>query len=106
MNDYEIVFMKPRRFEDCMKCIEYIRNEKIVHINLGELDGETSQRILDFISGAVYIQEGEVVNPGENVFCTIPRNKKYMMDYKGKAQNTQSVKYEDEEEEIIPKYGR
>ncbi|MCJ8341898.1 MAG: cell division protein SepF [Cetobacterium sp.] len=104
MSDYEIIFFKPRKFEDCMKCIEYIRDEKIVHINLGELDGETSQRILDFISGAVFIQEGEVVNPGENVFCSIPKNKKYLMDYKGKPGSSTSSRY-DEEEEIIPKYG-
>lgn len=103
MMDYEIVFFKPIKFEDCMKCVEYIREEKIVHINLCDLDAENSQRILDFISGAVYIQEGQIVNPGEKVFCSIPKDKKYLMDYKEKVPSVLDSRY-DEEEEIIPQY--
>ena len=32
--EYDIVFIKPSKFEDCTKCVEYIKQEKIVHINL------------------------------------------------------------------------
>ena len=60
--DVNIVFIKPARFEDCVKCIEHIKKERIVHINLYDLKEEESQRILDYISGAVYILEGHIVN--------------------------------------------
>ena len=63
-----------------------------------DLDGKKSERILDYISGAVYIIEGEIVNPGENIFCTIPKNKNHMFDYKAKTESY------DEEEEIVPIY--
>ena len=73
--DYDIVFFKPTRFEDCMKCIEYIKKDKIVHVNLFGLESDVQQRILDFLSGAIFIQEGKIINPGEKVFCTIPKQK-------------------------------
>lgn len=99
--DYDIVFFKPARFEDCMKCIEYIKKDKIVHVNLFGLEADVQQRILDFLSGAIFIQEGKIINPGEKVFCTIPKTKEYYMDYVDKSKVSQRY---DEEEEIIPIY--
>lgn len=101
MGDFDIVFLKPLKFEDCIKCIEYIKAEKIVHINLVELDSEKSQRVLDFISGAIHIQEGQIINPAEKIYCSIPKNKSYQLDYK----EVSSARF-DEEEEIIPRYNR
>ncbi|WP_294704029.1 cell division protein SepF [uncultured Fusobacterium sp.] len=96
--DFDIVFVKPKKYEECIKCVEHIKNDKIVHINLMDLDGKDSQRILDYISGAVYIKEGQIVNPGENIFCTIPKNKKHLFEYKPTSGGY------DEEEEIVPSY--
>lgn len=98
--DFDIVFVKPKRYEDCKKCVEHIKADKIVHINLMDLEGKESQRILDYISGAVYIKEGEIVNPGENIFCTIPKNKSHIFEYKSNSENY------DEVEEIVPVYKR
>jgi cell division inhibitor SepF len=98
--DFDIVFVKPKKYEECARCVDYIKNDKIVHINLMDLDSKESQRILDYISGAVYIKEGDIVNPGENIFCTIPKNKKYLFDYKPMSGKLN----EDELEEIVPSY--
>lgn len=103
MSEYDIVFLKPTRFEDCLRCVEYIKSEKILHINLSELDSDKSQRVLDFISGAVHIQEGQIINPGEKIYCSIPKNKNYKLDYKETINTTSKNRY-DEEEEIIPRY--
>lgn len=96
--EFDIVFVKPRKFEDCVKCVEHIKKDRIVHINLLDLDAKESQRILDYISGAVYIKGGQIENPGENIFCTIPKNRTYLFEYKAKHESY------DEEEEIIPSY--
>ncbi len=103
MEKGSIVFFKPTRFEDCMKCINYIKEDKILHINLGDLDSEKSQRVLDFISGAIHIQEGIILNPGEKIYCSIPKTVKYELNYK-EAPKTLLDRRVDEEEEIIPKY--
>lgn len=102
--EYDIVFIKPEKFGDCTKCVEYIKEEKIVHINLYDLDEMESQRILDYISGAVFIQEGQIVNPGEKVFCTIPKTKKFYFDDKARIRKPTLNSRYDEEEEIIPTY--
>lgn len=95
--EYDIIFVKPRRFEDCTKCVEHIKKDRIVHINLIGLEARESQRILDYISGAVYIKGGRIVNPGESIFCAIPKNKEHLFEYKMKQENY------DEEEEIVRK---
>lgn len=100
MAEYDIIFLKPTKFEDSLKCVEHIKNEKILHINLSELDSEKSQRVLDFISGAVHIQEGQIINPGEKIYCSIPKDKTYQLDYKESSTKSSF----DEEEEIIPRY--
>ena len=76
--DYDIVFFKPTRFEDCMKCIEYIKKDKIVHVNLFGLESDVQQRILDFLSGAIFIQEGKIINPGEKSILYNSKNKRVL----------------------------
>ena len=77
------------------------RTHKIWKNSSCDLDSEKSQRVLDFISGAVHIQEGQVINPGDKIYCSIPKNKSYELDYK----DLSNPRF-DEEEEIIPRYHR
>ena len=93
----DIIFIRPTRIEDCTKCVANIKENKMVHIDLGRIEPEKAQRILDYISGAVFMQDGQIVNPAENVFCTIPKGVTYTTDYK----NT-TPPVSDEEEEIVP----
>ena len=75
---FDIIFVRPSKFEDITKYIEYINDEKILHMNIEDLDDKTAQRVIDFISGANYAKEGELVNPGNKVFCVIPKSKSYI----------------------------
>ena len=50
----------------------------------------------------MFIKEGQIVNPGEKVFCTIPKNKSFYFDDRDRR-GTLDSRY-DEEEEIIPSY--
>lgn len=98
--NYELIFMKPRKFEDCAKCVNYIKEDKIIFVNLAGIDKENSQRILDYIAGAVYIKEGRMENPADGVLCIIPNTKDYLFDYD--RENKNFGNYENETEEIIP----
>lgn len=88
----DIVFVKPEKFEDCIRCAAHIKDEKIVCMNLSQLDDKDSRRILDYVTGAVFVTDAEIVNVGNKIFCSIPQDKKYEMD-------SQKESYE---EEIIP----
>lgn len=101
--EYDIVFLKPSKFEDCIRYVEYIKNENIVHINLSEMEEVLKQRILDFISGAVFIQEGKILNPGKDMYCSLPKDCKYFLEREEKKKSGSDGLY-DEEPEIIPKY--
>lgn len=98
----DIIFIKPNKFEDVVKYMEYIDNDVIVHVNIHDLDRTASQRVVDFLSGAVYIKDGTIVNPGEKTFCILPKNKQFMMDYKNYTTQVIDPRY-DEEEEIVRK---
>lgn len=95
----DIVFVKPEKFEDCVKCAGYIKDDKIVCINLSQLDDKDSRRVLDYITGAIYITAAEIVNVGNKIFCSIPSGKTYVND-------TQRENSYNEEEEIIPSFKR
>ena len=99
----EILFVKPSRFEDTEKYMDYISNNVILHVNFHSLDKKTSQRVMDFISGAVFIKEGNIVVLGENVICVVPKGTTYVMDYKTMGETVMEMTY-DEEEEIRPNF--
>ena len=95
----DIIFVKPEKFEDCVKCVGYIKADKIVTINLSQLDDKDSRRVLDYITGAIYITGAEIVNVGNKIFCSIPKGKEYLND-------SQKENSYNEEEEIIPTFKR
>lgn len=103
MENYDIIFFKPEKFEDTRECVTYIKANKIVHVNLFGLEPCVQQRILDFLSGAIFIQEGQIIKTGEEAFCTIPKTVKHLVAYPAKEQEIETSA-QNEEEEIIPTY--
>lgn len=85
--DYEMIFIKPVDFVACTECVEAIKNGKILFVNLDDTDRETSQRILDFISGAAYIKNATIEMPAESVLCVIPKNIEYQIKYRNGKYN-------------------
>ena len=100
--NYDIVFFKPIKYEECLKYIEHIKSDRYVHINLSEAEEAVKKRILDFIGGALFIQEGKMIFLGEDIVCTIPKLGKYFMDYEIKTEKKMASF--DEEEEIVRKF--
>ena len=103
--NYDIVFLKPEKFDDTKKIVEHIKKDRIVLINMSKLDSKNRQRTIDFISGAAYVQDASLNQPGDAVFCTIPSGKEYFEE--GSVMPADSpvmdLRY-DEEEEIKPSF--
>lgn len=95
----DIIFVRPEKFEDCVKCATYIKSDKIVSINLSQLDDKDSRRVLDYITGAIFITGAEIINVGNKIFCSIPKGTEYLND------SQREMAY-NEEEEIIPSFKR
>ena len=95
-DNIDIVFLKPTKFEDCMICAGYIKADKIVNMNLSQLDDNDSRRVLDYIAGAIFITKAEIVNVGNKIFCSVPSNKEFLNEM-----NKVSSHDEEDEEEIV-----
>ena len=94
-DNIDIVFLKPTKFEDCVVCANYIKDDKIVNMNLSQLDDNESRRVLDYIAGAIFITKAEIVNVGNKIFCSIPSNRNFLNEM------NRETSHDEEEVEIV-----
>ena len=94
-DNIDIVFLKPTKFEDCVICADYIKEDKIVNMNLSQLDDNNSRRVLDYIAGAIFITKAEIVNVGNKIFCSIPSNRNFLNEM------NRDTSHDEEEVEIV-----
>ena len=94
-DNIDIVFLKPTKFEDCVVCADYIKEDKIVNMNLSQLDDNDSRRVLDYIAGAIFITKAEIVNVGNKIFCSIPSNRNFLNEM------NRDISHDEEEVEIV-----
>ena len=94
-DNIDIVFLKPTKFEDCVICANYIKEDKIVNMNLSQLDDSDSRRVLDYIAGAIFITKAEIVNVGNKIFCSIPSNRNFLNEM------NRDTSHDEEEVEIV-----
>jgi len=69
-----MVVYQPSSYEDTQNIIDNIKARKPVIINLDELDVEIAQRILDFVSGAIYALNGSIKKVARAIFVVAPMN--------------------------------
>ena len=94
-DNIDIVFLKPTKFEDCVICADYIKEDKIVNMNLSQLDDNDSRRVLDYIAGDIFITKAEIVNVGNKIFCSIPSNRNFLNEM------NRDTSHDEEEVEIV-----
>lgn len=68
----EVMVIEPRTYNEAMEIVEHLRGRKSVLLNLHLLDNETSQRIVDFLSGATHAIDGHQQRIGDGVFLFAP----------------------------------
>lgn len=69
-----VLIYKPVSYEDTQSIIDNLKEKKPIIINLDELDTDVAQRILDFVSGAVYALNGNIRKAARNIFVVAPYN--------------------------------
>ncbi len=69
-----VLIYKPVSYEDTQSIIDNLKEKKPIIVNLDELDTDVAQRILDFISGAVYALSGNIRKAARNIFVVAPFN--------------------------------
>ena len=77
----EVCIMKPTSFDDSQDICDVLLNGRAVVVNLEGFDPGEAQRIMDFISGAVYAINGKLHQISKYIFIFSPDNIDISGDY-------------------------
>ena len=77
----EVCVMKPKSLEDSQDICDVLLSNCVAIVNLEENDLALSQRIMDFISGAVYSINGKLFQISNLIFITAPGSVDVSGDY-------------------------
>lgn len=72
--EYKVLFYNPNKFEESKNIVKSLKNNNVVIVNLENNKNELSQKILNFVSGAVYGLNANTHKIGKNVFLFAPKN--------------------------------
>lgn len=67
-----VLVYEPSSYDDVEKLIDYLKSRQPAIINLDNASPDTAQRVLDFMSGAIYALNGSVVRISGNIFLISP----------------------------------
>ena len=68
----KMIVYHPVSYEDAQHIIDNLKSQKPVIINMEELEVNCAQRILDFLSGAVYAMNGAICKVSRGIFVVTP----------------------------------
>lgn len=67
-----MVVFQPQTYEDTQTIIDNLKAKKPVIVNLETLNVDVAQRVLDFMSGAIYALDGNVRKVSKGIFLLAP----------------------------------
>ena len=70
----QVVLVKPDKFEDASAIADHLREKRTVVLNLESTDDKTTRRVLDFLAGVAYAQEGKIKKVAARTYIITPYN--------------------------------
>ena len=70
----KILIYQPTGFDQAKDIAKHLEQNRQVVLNLDGLEQDTAQRILDFVSGALYSLRGRISKVTQNIFVAVPAN--------------------------------
>ena len=70
----EVVLHKPDRFDDAAKIADDLRQRRTIVLNLEQTNKDIARRLIDFISGVAYAQDGKIKKVAVNAYIVTPYN--------------------------------
>ena len=70
----KVVLVKPERFEDASTIADHLNNKRTVVLNLESTNKEVSRRLVDFLSGVAYANEGKIKKVAISTYIITPYN--------------------------------
>ena len=70
----KVVIVKPLRFEVVAEIADHLLDRRAVLMNLEDTDEATGRRLIDFLSGVAYAQDGKIRKSSRSTYIITPYN--------------------------------
>ena len=83
----QLVLVKPERFEDASAIADQLNAKRTVVLNLESTNKQVSRRLIDFLSGVAYANNGQIKRVATSTFIITPYNVDIMGDLIDELEN-------------------
>ena len=83
----QVVLVKPDRYENASEIADHLRDKRTVVLNLEKTQKDVSRRLVDFLSGVAYAQEGKIKKVALQTYIVTPYNVDIMGDLIDELEN-------------------
>ena len=83
----QVVLVKPERFENAADIADHLRDKHTVVLNLEQTNKDIARRLIDFLSGVAYAQDGKIKKVAINTYIITPYNVNLMGDLIDELEN-------------------
>lgn len=83
----QVVLVKPERFDDSSAIADHLNSKRTVVLNLESANKDVARRILDFLSGVAYANDGQIKKVANCTFIITPYNVGIMGDLLDELEN-------------------
>lgn len=70
----QVVLVKPDRFENASEIADHLREKRTVVLNLESTNKDIARRLIDFLSGVAYANEGKIKKVANSTYIITPYN--------------------------------
>ena len=70
----QVVLVKPERFDAAPEIADHLREKRTVVLNLESANKEIARRLVDFLSGVAYAQDGKIKRVANSTYIITPYN--------------------------------
>ena len=70
----QVVLVKPERFDNAWEIADHLREKRTVVLNLESTNKDIARRLLDFLSGVAYANEGKIKKVAISTYIITPYN--------------------------------
>ena len=76
----QVVLVKPEKYANASEVADHLRDKRTVVLNLEKAPKNVARRLLDFLSGVAYAQDGKIKKVALNTYIVTPYNVDIMGD--------------------------
>jgi cell division inhibitor SepF len=70
----QVVLVKPERFENAREIADHLNEKRTVVLNLESTNKDTARRLVDFLCGVAYANNGKIQRVANSTFIITPYN--------------------------------